>query len=139
MPVCRYPIVGEADRTVSPSSSSTSRSTPCVLGCCGPMLTVIVSLRSSGIVLRLPYHGVPGEADRLTEVTAPIFILPCAPLMVRVLRGVVFSWSCPHHPLLISRQPIPFHVRPELLLGYRQRFAGARRHVYLHGIVLPER
>src|SRR6187549_952405 len=31
----------------SPSSSSTSRSTPCVLGCCGPMLTVIVSLRSS--------------------------------------------------------------------------------------------
>ena len=33
----------------SPSSSSTSRSTPCVLGCCGPMLTVIVSVRISGI------------------------------------------------------------------------------------------
>ena len=37
--------VGET--TVSPDSSSTSRSTPCVLGCCGPMLTVIVSVRSS--------------------------------------------------------------------------------------------
>src|SRR5688572_29297359 len=33
----------------SPSSSSTSRSTPCVLGCWGPMLTVIVSVRSSAI------------------------------------------------------------------------------------------
>ena len=29
--------------TVSPSSSSTSRSTPCVEGCCGPMLTTIRS------------------------------------------------------------------------------------------------
>ena len=44
-------MVGDADTTVSPSSSSTSRSTPCVLGCCGPMLTVIVSVRSSGIVV----------------------------------------------------------------------------------------
>ena len=35
---------------VSPESCSTRRSTPCVLGCCGPMLTVIVSLRSSGMV-----------------------------------------------------------------------------------------
>ena len=42
-------MVGDADSTVSPSSSSTSRSTPCVLGCCGPMLTVIVSVRISGI------------------------------------------------------------------------------------------
>src|SRR6187401_2912426 len=49
MPVCRKPMVGSAATTVSPSSSSTSRSTPCVLGCCGPMLTVIVSLRSSGM------------------------------------------------------------------------------------------
>src|SRR6187399_2789702 len=49
MPVCRKPIVGSADTMFSPSSSSTRRSTPCVLGCCGPMLTVIVSLRSSGM------------------------------------------------------------------------------------------
>src|SRR6188508_346732 len=49
MPVCRKPIVGSADTMLSPSSSSTSLSTPCVLGCCGPMLTVIVSLRSSGM------------------------------------------------------------------------------------------
>src|SRR5687768_14555195 len=53
MPVCRYPIVGATDTMVSPSSSSTSRSTPCVLGCCGPMLTVIVSVRISAIAVYL--------------------------------------------------------------------------------------
>src|SRR5215510_10463822 len=49
MPVCRKPIVGLTETTVSPSSSSTSRSTPCVLGCWGPMFTVIVSVRRSAI------------------------------------------------------------------------------------------
>src|SRR6187399_2782471 len=56
MPVCRNPIVGSAPTMVSPSSSSTSRNTPCVLGCCGPMLTVIVSVRNSGIVLQVLFH-----------------------------------------------------------------------------------
>src|SRR6188508_389191 len=46
-------MVGMHDLIVSPSSSSTSRSTPCVLGCCGPMLTVIVSVRTSAIQLFL--------------------------------------------------------------------------------------
>src|SRR5512134_2951511 len=49
MPVCRNPMVVSAPMTDSPANSSTSRSTPCVLGCCGPMLTVIVSVRSSGM------------------------------------------------------------------------------------------
>src|SRR6187401_3643350 len=62
MPVCRKPIVGEAERIVSPSSSSTSRSTPWVLGCCGPMLTVIVSVRSSGIALK---KGLRAKGSRL--------------------------------------------------------------------------
>src|SRR6266542_3942867 len=39
-------MIGFVRRTVSPCSSSMSRSTPCVLGCCGPMLMIIVS--SSG-------------------------------------------------------------------------------------------
>ena len=44
-------MVVSALTTSSPDNSSTIRSTPCVLGCCGPMFTVIVSLRSSGVVL----------------------------------------------------------------------------------------
>src|SRR6478609_8762604 len=47
-------MVGDTETTVSPSSSSTSRSTPWVLGCCGPMLTVIVSVRGSAIVYQSP-------------------------------------------------------------------------------------
>src|ERR1700736_2579183 len=73
MPVWRYPIVGEHETTVSPSSSSTSRSTPCVLGCCGPMFTVIVSVRSSGIVLR---SAVPRARARASSV------LSCARCLV---------------------------------------------------------
>ena len=45
-------MVGRAETMVSPSSSMTRRSTPCVLGCCGPMFTVIVSVRSSGMATR---------------------------------------------------------------------------------------
>src|SRR5262245_11417938 len=58
-------MVGMHDLIVSPSSSSTRRSTPWVLGCCGPMLTVIVSVRSSAIVYQSPItkrsltHSVP--------------------------------------------------------------------------------
>src|SRR5678815_3031528 len=67
MPVCRYPIVGITDWMTSPSSSSTSRSTPCVLGCCGPMLTVIVSLRSSGMASldQLAHHVQHGAVHFL--------------------------------------------------------------------------
>src|SRR3989442_3448978 len=39
-------MIGLALSTVSPSSSSTTRSTPCVEGCCGPMLSVMVSVRT---------------------------------------------------------------------------------------------
>src|SRR5260370_39783419 len=42
IPVCRYPRSGVAFTTVSPSSSSKILSTPCVDGCCGPMLRTIV-------------------------------------------------------------------------------------------------
>src|SRR6187402_2504241 len=49
MPVWRKPMVASALTIVSPESVTMRFNTPCVLGCCGPMLTVIVSLRSSGI------------------------------------------------------------------------------------------
>src|SRR6185436_16024807 len=44
-------MVVRADLMISPSSSSTRRKTPWVLGCCGPMFTVIVSVRSSAMPL----------------------------------------------------------------------------------------
>src|SRR6185295_17017469 len=57
IPVWRNPMVVSALTIVSPASCTTMFSTPCVLGCCGPMLTVIVSVRSSGIGFnRLAQH-----------------------------------------------------------------------------------
>src|SRR5947209_20330323 len=43
IPVCRYPISGTTLTTVSPSSSRRRRKTPCVDGCCGPILRTMVS------------------------------------------------------------------------------------------------
>src|SRR5262245_16303720 len=53
-------MIGLAASTVSPSSSSATRSTPCVDGCCGPMLSVMVSLRTVSDLLGLE----PGERRR---------------------------------------------------------------------------
>src|SRR5207253_5115269 len=46
-PRCRKPMSGVALVMISPSSSSTSRKTPCVAGCDGPMLRTIFSPMSS--------------------------------------------------------------------------------------------
>src|SRR5437016_5971424 len=58
IPVWRNPMVASALTMTSPESCTTMFSTPCVLGCCGPMLTVIVSWRSSGIGLNHFAHHV---------------------------------------------------------------------------------
>src|SRR5215471_21467152 len=63
-------MIGLALTTVSPSSSSTTRSTPCVEGCCGPMLRVMVSVRTVPDLLGLERgeigrgHRPPGRVVR---------------------------------------------------------------------------
>src|SRR5258708_29110724 len=51
-------MIGFALTIVSPSSSSTTRSTPWVEGCCGPMLSVIVSVRTVADLLGLERREV---------------------------------------------------------------------------------
>src|SRR5262249_3667283 len=53
-------MIGLALTTVSPSSSSTTRSTPCVEGCCGPMLSVMVSVRTVPDLLGLERGEIGG-------------------------------------------------------------------------------
>src|ERR1700737_4414490 len=79
MPVCRNPMVVSALTMVSPESSSTRFSTPCVLGCCGPMLTVIVSLRSSGIQT-LDRFALNQFADRVHD--RPVDLLDARRVLV---------------------------------------------------------
>src|SRR5688500_11373673 len=76
MPVWRKPMVGLTETTVSPSSSSTSRSTPCVLGCCGPMLTVIVSVRRSAIqfLLNQLAHHMQHRCMNLLHARGALFL-----------------------------------------------------------------
>src|SRR4029453_4416128 len=90
MPVCRNPIVGSTETMFSPSSSSTSRSTPCVLGCCGPMLTVIVSVLISAI-------------DCAQTVPAAYCLLSVRPL----------------HPIALDVRPEFFLADFERLVGLR--------------------
>src|SRR5688500_3764715 len=49
VPRCRRPMCGSTRVTTSPSSSSTSRRTPCAAGCCGPKLIVKLRTCASGI------------------------------------------------------------------------------------------
>src|SRR5579862_1800005 len=64
MPVCRNPIVGLAETMFSPSSVNTMFNTPCVLGCCGPMLTVIVSVRISDIALQTRFNQLTHQMQQ---------------------------------------------------------------------------
>src|SRR5262245_23325110 len=117
MPVCRYPIVGAAESTVSPSSSSTRRSTPCVLGCCGPMLTVIVSVRMSGIGLIPASHHQEGHDGHkgllFTKQNSWLCVL-------RVHGGVGAPLNSSLHQITDHVQDRPMH------------FLHARRHVGRH-------
>ncbi len=74
MPVWRKPTSGATLITVSPSSSTTSRSTPWVLGWCGPMFSTMVSFlpSSAGPVIswgegtvktRSDFSGVTGAVS----------------------------------------------------------------------------
>src|SRR5260221_9883858 len=85
MPVCRKPISGTALTTVSPSIVNISRSTPCVLGCCGPILMVIVSMRC------------PPSADWLSSTIYCVF-MSC--FCIRPRHWISFSYLL---PLLGSR------------------------------------
>src|SRR5919202_3246305 len=54
-------MIGVSERTISPSSVSSRRSTPCVAGWCGPMLIVKSSVSGSSSV---PKTGAPGVSVR---------------------------------------------------------------------------
>src|SRR5919199_3274933 len=62
-------MTGRQRTTTSPSSTSSSRSTPWVDGCCGPMLTVSSSRCSSGLTSSVEptswvlVPGVPGRTS----------------------------------------------------------------------------
>src|SRR6266516_41053 len=56
-------MTGRHDTTYSPSSSRTSRSTPWVEGCCGPMLMIMVSSRTGWTLIAPSHPSLVGRRD----------------------------------------------------------------------------
>ena len=90
-------MIGLVRSTVSPSSSSMSRSTPWVDGCCGPMLMIMVSLVGVGRLLGERGGVGLGQAQHRSRARAAARRRrrPCAgaiswaPSAVRSTRSVV--------------------------------------------------
>src|SRR5437016_2600059 len=84
-------MIGRASTMVSPSSSSATRSTPWVEGCCGPMLSVMVSVRTVPDLLRgellqgrigqLPARRVVGERHLLVAERRVLAQRPAHPVL----------------------------------------------------------
>src|SRR5919197_2407228 len=116
--------------TVSPSSSSTSRSTPCVAGCCGPRLMSMCSPARSG--------SMDGGASTATEdpvssrTSGTRCGRPCAsrPVVESSTSTVRFVVAMPalFPRLLAGAKPTP-HVLRQILerLGDRQLLLGVAR------------
>src|SRR5688572_22216624 len=122
-------MVGITDWMTSPSSSSTSRSTPCVLGCCGPMLMVIVSVRSSAISSR----GI----DEWTNLRLDEFIVGFdAP--IEISQSNSSRRPCVNCSVS-SLHSIPLDVGAEFPLADFHRFVRLRGLPDLHRIILPSR
>src|SRR3954464_2918920 len=159
MPVWRKPTVVSALTTVSPESSSTNRSTPCVLGCCGPMLTVIVSWRisftASTVGLHLPVASCqffsgnrklettllsPSFDQRANRVNhrAMHFLDPCR----RDVRHVdVNRGRLANHTAVASRQRNRFHSAGVSCLeaGEHVRRSSTRRNPKRHVVGFAKR
>src|SRR5579884_667623 len=79
----------------SPSVRSTSRSTPCVLGCCGPILTNISSVLTSNSMIVWSWSGFAGAMVPILSTPDPV-----------VFQGefVVFSERMPR-PIFREQNP----------------------------------
>src|SRR5690349_22251110 len=78
-PRCRYPITQSVPSTFSPSSFKMTRSTPCVEGCCGPML------RTSSVESKNVASGI---LRLLTAFDTQVLLHP---LLVLLKDGVVLA------------------------------------------------
>src|SRR5438270_8218349 len=87
-------MIGLVRRTVSPSSSSMRRSTPWVLGCCGPMLMIMVwsSVSSTSTSSwETPRRTAPCSRARTSSLVWLRSLISWAPSSVSAVRSVMAS------------------------------------------------
>src|SRR5450432_3339308 len=87
--------------TFSPSSFRITRSTPCVDGCCGPMLS------TSSVESRKVWSGIPASLvhGSLAAFNSQVFLHP---FLVLLKNPVILAQRI---PLPLLRQQDPLHVR----------------------------
>ena len=108
MPVWRYPMMGLVRSTVSPSISSMRRSTPWVLGCCGPMFMIMVwsspasDSPSSAAAASLRRRTEPSSRRRSVADSRARSAISWAPSEVSAT-----SWSLGVVEALIGRRVLP--------------------------------
>src|SRR6185295_2370407 len=101
MPRCRYPITTSASTTFSPSRRSTTRSTPCVLGCCGPMLI------TSSLVSNIAPCTVP-PVSRALPVLLNVGLLARLAQLQPVFRVFHQQLTGPFERIVLAlREPLP--------------------------------
>src|SRR5262249_27955081 len=98
-------MIGLHATTFSPSSSSATRSTPCVLGCCGPMLSVMVSLRTVADLLGSEF------LERRRRLQSPRRVVGERHLLVAERRVLA---QRPAHPVLGQQDAGQVRVAGEL-------------------------
>src|SRR5690348_11462793 len=114
-------MCGMQRTTVSPSSSSTSRSTPCVAGCCGPMLMSMCSPVRSGSIAGGASSATGAPPSSMTSGTRrgrPCASIPVVDSSTSTVRFVAISPSFPR--FLPRAEPAP-HVVRQILERLRDR------------------
>src|SRR5579862_9596033 len=125
-PRCRYPMTHSSPRTFSPSSLRMTRSTPCVAGCCGPILMTSsfasryvfsCALRSSGEIVRESVIYDFGLSMILCVLCSESYSpslsaldpqVDLHPLVVLLQNPIIFAQRM---TLPSIRQQNPFHIR----------------------------
>src|SRR3989339_1611777 len=107
MPRWRYPISGTALTMISPSSSRRSRSTPCVAGCWGPILTVMKRVSAIGLISF--FFGEPN-----TKRPVEVIPLPGEFLSQGMADKIIRKQDAPQIGMIAEGDPehvvhLPFH------------------------------
>src|SRR5437763_933368 len=108
-------MCGTTSEITSPSVRSTSRSTPCVLGCCGPMFTSISSVRTSNSMTVASGLAFVLRGSRTVDILLPQ-ARPFGPAAkLSSANSVVFQGKL---VILAQRMPFPiFRQQDPLLIG----------------------
>src|SRR4030067_448190 len=119
-PVCRKPISGMQVMTRSPSSSRIRRSTPCVEGCCGPILRMTVSPLSARSETRWRYSARRGSSKGAVSGRIPLSVTDASEVMAGMRRpGSLFGIGLLPVDLIEVERELDLFITQRVILAQR--------------------